>query len=72
MQNVASLAWMNECEGWAVLGRRSSSMYRVEERHGLVCGWRVADVEYMPNFIHVPPGLPMASCGKNLNKGKRT
>lgn len=30
-------------------------MYRVEERHGLVCAWRVADVPYMPNFIHVSP-----------------
>jgi len=55
--NAPALAWMNECEGWLALGRASSVMYRVEERHGLICAWRTADVDFMPNFIHVPPGL---------------
>jgi GNAT superfamily N-acetyltransferase len=53
----AALAWMNECEGWLALGRRSFTMYRVEDKHGLICAWRTADVAFMPNFIHVPPGL---------------
>lgn len=55
--NVAAMAWMNECDGWSALGLRSSAMYRVEERHGLVCAWRVYDVPYMPNYIHVPTSL---------------
>lgn len=55
--DAAPLAWLNECDGWLALGRRSSAMYRVEVRHGLICAWRTADLAYMPNYIHVPPGL---------------
>lgn len=57
LHHEAIVAWQNEREGWAALGRTPAARetFRLEGRHGLTCAWWLRHPDEMDNHVLADP-----------------